>query len=275
MTLNGTKAAVLDDLRRRIAHLERPTLHECGAPAALAFGLPEIDGHLPWGGLLNGALHEITADAGDSPAALGFAAALMGLSARQGPVLWCRTGGALYAPGLRGFGLYANNLIFVNCAKERELLWVLEEALRSGVLAAALAETRGISPTAVRRLQLAAESGGGLGFLLGARAPAATPAVTRWHVAAAASRHAFGPWPGAACWRVALQRCRGGTAGNWLVEWHDDDNTDNRERSTGRAASGFRLAAALRDRPLHPAQDGAAARPPNADLARPLKRNAG
>ena len=257
-----SKTALLDDLRRRIAHLEHPSLGQEALPPSLAFGVPEIDGHLPWGGLAPAALHEVVpAEPGNVTPALGFAAALLGRAARTAPVLWCRSRRDLYAPGLKSLGLDAGNLIVVEAGKDRELLWAMEEGLRSGALAAVLGEIRDLSMTAARRLQLAAEEGGTLALL--AHGGTAQVALTRWRVAAAASRHPHGAWPGAACWQVALLRCRGGSAGQWLVEWLDERDDAWRSGRTfdGRndaPARGFRLAAPLRDGPLRAAVESPA-----------------
>src|SRR5882672_2707606 len=63
-------------LRRIVARLE--SAFPDVAPVPLPFGLPEIDRHLPGAGLTGGALHEVMAASyGDSPAAFGFAIALM------------------------------------------------------------------------------------------------------------------------------------------------------------------------------------------------------
>ena len=67
MTNKQAKAALLDDLRRRIAHLEHPALDAASGPlgtGALPLGVAEIDSHLPWGGLAPAALHEITSPKG-------------------------------------------------------------------------------------------------------------------------------------------------------------------------------------------------------------------
>jgi protein ImuA len=257
-----SKTALLDDLRRRIAHLEHPCLGRDAPPPSLAFGIPEIDGHLPWGGLAPAALHEVVPAApGNVTPALGFAAALLGRAARIAPVLWCRSRRDLYAPGLKSLGLDAGNLVVVEADKDRELLWAMEEGLRSGALAAVLGEVRDLAVTAARRLQLAAEEGGTLALLT--HGGAAPVALTRWRVTAAASRHPLGAWPGAACWQVDLLRCRGGGTGQWFVEWLDErDDAWRSGRAIGgrddASARGFRLAAPLRDGPLRAAVESPA-----------------
>jgi protein ImuA len=203
-------------------------------------GLAEIDDALPWRGLPPG-LHEIAAAAEDAAKA-GFVASLIGR--RTGPVLWCRsrhtalTAGDPYGPGIASLGVSPDRLILVEAAKPAELLWAMEEGARVRGLAAIVAD--GVTPdlTAGRRLQLAAEAGDGLVFLLPAgRQTGSSSALTRWFVSSAPSRpEADGP--GRPCWKIELWRCRGGgRPREWMVEWDD-------------AALSLSMAAPMADRPL-------------------------
>jgi len=274
MSASLAKTALLDDLRRRIERLERPLAQRNTARPVVPLGVAEIDRYLPGGGLPTAALHEIAPVrhegpkariALNTPAALGFAAGLLGRAAASGPVLWCRdmgrAGNRLHALGLENFGLNSNNLIVVNCLKSRQLLWAMEEGLRSGAVTAVLGEIADLRAVAARRLQLAAEAGGGLALLVGTGADDALPAATRWRIATAVSPDPQGPWPGPARWAVTLHRCRHAPAGTehsgprqWLLEWRDDDNEQLHEGE--RPAHGFRLAAALRDGSSRPARSG-------------------
>ncbi|MAH84938.1 MAG: hypothetical protein CBB68_11680 [Rhodospirillaceae bacterium TMED8] len=260
----GDKTANLKYLRQLIAHLEYPSVSSTSSIIPLTFGVSEIDNHLPWGGLMPAALHEIAAEtSNDRPAALGFGAALLGLASQKAPVLWCRSAENLYAPGLELFQLNKDNLIFVNTSKNQQLLWSMEEGLRSGALAAVLGEINIPTLAAARRLQLAAEDGNTLAFLIPSgnkksynstlEPSIVTAAVTCWQVASAPSYHPLGPWPGQARWRLKLKRCRGGKSGEWLMEWCDDGETN---RYTNQTACGFRLATTICDRPSRPAQAG-------------------
>ena len=256
MIQNHAKTEILDDLRQRIAHLERFGQNPKDWPAPLAFDIAVIDECLPWGGLAPAALHEIVpATPGVMTAALGFAAACLGLAARRAPILWCRSSENrcenLYAPGLEKFGLCPDNLIIVNAAGERELLWGMEEALHNGALAAVLGEVQTLTTVSSRRLQLAAERGATTAFLLRNRFDAniITSAMTRWRINAAVSNHPLGPWPGATRWDVILERCRGGVGGNWLLEWKDADIKDP---GSGIKAGSFGLATTLCDGPIYP-----------------------
>jgi protein ImuA len=121
----------------------------------------------------------------------------------------------------------------------------MEEALRSGALVGVLGEIGAAHPTALRRLQLAAESHGTMALLLrplGAVEPSA-PTMTRWRVGVMpggvpADAAALGLPREVRCrWQVELVRCKSGVAGfgmlrqeagkagmtarwpaNWLVE---------------------------------------------------------
>ncbi|MCG8510351.1 MAG: hypothetical protein MI741_14080 [Rhodospirillales bacterium] len=253
----------LDKLRARIRRLEshRPEMDgNGGGPGVLALGVPDIDEALPWGGLPRAALHEILANG--KGGASGFCAGLLGrLSGDGGAVLWCRREHGLYGPGLSIFGLSPERLILVNARNETDILWVLEEGLRSRSLAAVLGEVDAIGATAARRLQLAAESCGVTALLLrpahGRIEPG--PAVTRWRITSAPSAMTPDhPGVGLVRWRVELLKCRSGTPGaarlqnavfgdsrSWLVEWRDE-----------KTASGFAMAADLRDRSVGPAAVG-------------------
>ncbi len=223
----------LQYLRAEVARIERGGLAEGGDGGALPLGVAEIDRALGEGGLRRGALHEIS-----GAAATGFAAVIAGRAAWSGgSVLWCGAGrgrGGLYPPGLAMLGLPPASLLLVDCRNERELLAVAEEGLRNAGLAALLLETSRLpGMTASRRLQLAAEAGGVLGLLLcpgaigrhdangrhDARAPGSlppSPAVSRWRAAHAPA----GPGDGFR-WRLELLRCRGGGAGEWMVDWNE------------------------------------------------------
>ena len=245
------RTAMLADLRARIRALELGEEPGAGAAAeVIPLGTGEIDAALPWAGLPRGALHEIEA-AGATPAeetgaaATGFAAALLArLCDGRGPALWCLGRADLHGPGLPAFGLDPARLIVARARAPREVLWALEEGLRSGRLGAVLGEIGALTLAASRRLQLAARTGVTPCLLL-ARNPrrrvGTSAAVTRWRVAPAPGRPA-GPAEGlgAPVWQVELVRCRGAVAARrWRVEWNHETHR-------------LIVAASLADRPEAP-----------------------
>ena len=226
-----SNAALVAGLKARIRALEGivPAAQvgvgvEGGGLETLAFGIAGIDAALAGGGLRLGALHEVSGDPG---AATGFSAALLGRLLRRNEavaaaVLWCRTGQPLFPPGLAAFGLPPERLVVVEARRDADVLWAMEEGLRSRALAAVVGEARQVSLTASRRLELAAEKGGVTAFLLASRTdkPAPSAAVTRWRIEGAPGATAGGL--SRPCWRVTLIRCRGGGTGEWTMEWCDE-----------------------------------------------------
>jgi protein ImuA len=232
--------AQLEAIRARIAALEAGT--RTPSPA-LPFGHEAIDACLPGGGLPLGRWHELTGEGMEletAAATAGFAALMARPLAARGHVVWVMRRGDLYAPGLAFLGFPADRLIQVAARDQAEALAVLEDALATVGVAAAIGEVEPVDLVAGRRLQLACEKRGSTGLLLHRRFSAAaarrggaaggsrqassgSAAATRWKITSAPAA-ADGQWGiGAARWTVELQRCRGGRPGAWLMEeWKDD-----------------------------------------------------
>jgi protein ImuA len=267
----------LAQLRRRILAIERPRLEvrhglgeetgACRSPAprgsdqrqaAWSPGAPEMDAFIGAGGLDSAACHEIKPGSGTASshaAALAFALALarrrldgVARTSRSLPcILWCasprtmRDMGNLYPPGLARFGLKASSFLLIEARRENDVLWALEEALRSGSLALAIGVMPSIGLTPARRLSLAANEGATpLLLLTCARAPASAATSTRWRIDPAESAvHPFDSRaPGAPRLAVRLERCRSAPPSMQAaltLEWSDE-------------AYRFRLAAGLADR---------------------------
>ena len=204
-------------LRQVIAELERGH-GRSERPRRVATGFPAVDQDLPDGGLALGAVHEIS-----GPLAYGFAARI--LSHLSGPVLWFRPQRErtlLYAPALQAMGCRVEHWLIAYTPTPGELLWGLEEGLRSGAVEAVVgAPEAPLTMTASRRLQLAAERGKALGLILSGqhRSPqestgplSPSTLTSRWHI------H---PEPGpadTARWQVHLLKLRGAHTNRWTVD---------------------------------------------------------
>ena len=175
-------------------------------------------------------LEEIgAAQPADAATALGFGLArLVQASAedRRPLVLvttgeWLRERGRPFSQGLAAWGLPAQRLIWIRAEREGEALWALEEALKSGAVAGALASVEAPAFVATRRVDFAARAGGAVGLLIRAR-PAAdlSAARRRWRIAAlGAAEDRFDPLaPGAMRLRAQLVRRRDGPPGAWDLE---------------------------------------------------------
>lgn len=155
-----------------------------------------LSGHKPARHLPGLALHpQITLQTGRvheacGPARRSFALWLAGQA--QGPVLWISPAwepGQLNPDGMMPFADPAR-FIFVRPTRAEDILWCLEEALRSGAIPLVIGDLPGAPGlTPVRRMHLAAEQGGALGrpplgLLLTPGDGGAQGVETRWHMAA-------------------------------------------------------------------------------------------
>jgi len=177
-----------------------------------------------------------------------------------GPILWCLKRPDLYGPGLAAHGLDPARLVLVTARRDDEILWAVEEGLRTPGLAAVVGEIGRLPMVAGRRLQLAAERSGVTALLLrrwrsgdeaAAERTRPSAALTRWRIAALPSVDIMNePGIGRPRWRIELLRVRGGVPAAWDMEVAD---------ATGHVS----LSAALADRPAasvaqEPARIGAA-----------------
>ncbi len=242
------RAGLVEALRKTVDRLEKrgAVLEAAGTGAtdgtpAWRFGLDDVDRALPAEGLALGALHEIAGFAhGDLPAATGFALALLnrraaaGGATAQAPILWGQTAegrrefGPVYGHGLAAFGLDPGRFVFADARRETDLLWAMEESVRTGCLAAVVGEAGQAGFTPTRRLALAAEAGGTPVLLLrtGTELPA-TAARTRWRVGGAVGLPDTDEIraPGAPRWRAELVRAAGGRPGAWMMDWNDETHS--------------------------------------------------
>jgi protein ImuA len=119
------------------------------------------------------------------------------------------------------FGLSPADLVLVQAPRPADGLWAMEEALRCPAVAGALLLGNGLDLTAARRLQLAAETGGGIGLLLrpDTAEPPPSAAVTRWRVGALPGTGSAPHDLGDPRWSLELLRSRGGRPGRWEAVW--------------------------------------------------------
>jgi protein ImuA len=244
-----TTQAKLRAVRARIAAIEAGSTPAHGV---LPFGDIRIDAAFPGGGLPLGRWHEAVGQGLEietGAAAGAFVASLAAPLAGRGAVVWVMRRDDLHAPGLEALGFPAQSLIQVLVADEAQAFAALEDALASAGVAAAIGEAGAVDLVAGRRLQLACEKRGATGFVIRrrpfggeAREAAGSAAASRWSVASAPSDPGLGePGLGPPRWRVALERCRGGRTGEWLMEKADGPHA-------------LRVVAPLGDRQLAPAE---------------------
>jgi protein ImuA len=150
-------------------------------------GLPVLDVLPPGGAFARGAVHEVLSE--PSQARPSYFALLLAKSAAQsspgGAVVWSDPRGELYPPALAAAGLPLERLFLLRPKSADDEVWAITECLRSPGVAATVAALERLTDIQARRLQLAAERGGGVGLLLrttGRRCAAHYAAATRWLV---------------------------------------------------------------------------------------------
>ncbi len=163
-------------------------------------GWPGLD-RLTGGGWPRDALVELLTDGGSGLRLLLPVIARLGEEGRW--LAWLNPPHLPYAPALAAGGVTLQRSLLVQVESE-QALWAAEQMLRSGACGAALVWPDKLSAAQVRRLQLAAETGRGLGVVF--RRPGvagqSSPAVLRLQV-----------WPDAGGLRVKVLKRRGGWGG--------------------------------------------------------------
>lgn len=214
----ASQQATLAELREKVRRLQaarRPASGSC------LTGLPLLDRALG-GGLATASLHEFLAPCGQAPIrTLALRAAMQALAGsdphgwRFRPDRWLMyldTLGDFYPPAAARLGLPLERLLVIRVRRPVDALWTCEQALRCPAVGVVIATVRAIDPYASRRLQLAAEAGGGLGILL--RHEEAR------EITFAASRLRFTPQPSpAGFWRTQVEvlKLREGRPGGLFV----------------------------------------------------------
>jgi hypothetical protein len=177
-------SAALEQLRRH------PAIWRRQAPPAstLPTGFPALDEALPDAGWPMGALTEILVLREGVGELRLVMPALADLGARGRWLAWVGSPCVPYAPALAARGIVLSRILWVRSDNTAQQLWSAEQALRSGVCGAVLAWPSRVHPRRLRRLQLAAESGGAWGLLFrNEPLPGdASPASLRLRVAPAA-----------------------------------------------------------------------------------------
>jgi len=170
-----------------------------------------------------GVVHEfLSYSSPDAAATNGFITGLVGqLVAQSGTCLWISERRTIFPPALKSLGIDPDRMIFIDLKRQKDALWVMEEALKCDGLAAVIGEVSEIGFTASRRLQLAVESSRVTGFIhrFQPRTENTTACVTRWKVSPLPSFVEDMPGVGLARWKVQLLKVRNGRPGSWQMEW--------------------------------------------------------
>ncbi|WP_419699075.1 ImuA family protein [Mucilaginibacter sp. NFX135] len=223
--MNDAKKEIISQLRKDILLWEgfKPGL----AGKKDMIGLGPVEAAFPNGVFPKGVIHEFINTVPEQAAACGgFLGGLLGSLMRDGGIcVWISVSRRLFPGSLPAFGVEPDRIIFFDLSNEKEVLWVMEEALKCEGLAAVVGELNEISFTQSRRLQLAVEQSRVTGFILRGdeRKRNTTACAARWKIAPIPSETEDEmPGIGFPRWKVELLKVRNGDPGTYEVEWAGD-----------------------------------------------------
>jgi hypothetical protein len=162
----------IQELKERLRQFERSCKPAREPPFVTGNVLDQL---LPRKGWESGTLIEWLGD-NDGAATLALAIAAR-LQDRGGALVVIDSRREFYPPAAANLGILLERTVVVQPRPGRDTLWAMEQSLRSEAVSIALGWFKELPDRTARRLQLAAEAGGGIGFLL---RPSACRAEPSW-----------------------------------------------------------------------------------------------
>ncbi|MFW6172087.1 MAG: ImuA family protein [Planctomycetota bacterium] len=158
----------VEALRRRLQGFEAQGAER--GERTISSGCAALDRLLPGDGFPRGSLIECL---GDGPHAGGAGMFAMMMACRAvlagGVIVVFDDQERFYPPGAAGLGVDLERVVMVRARRDDDRIWALDQALRCLSVAAVWAPIEQLDERAFRRLQLAAEEGGGVGLLIRSR----------------------------------------------------------------------------------------------------------
>jgi protein ImuA len=188
-------------------------------------GLGPLENAFPNKVFPKSSVHELVCASSEQAAASGgLVTGILSMLLQKGGVcVWIGRERRLFAPALAAFGVAPHQVIFISLHKDKDTLWVMEEALKCPGLTAVVGELKAMDFKQSRRFQLAVENSRVTGFVLrNSGKLASTACAARWQVKSLPSTDLGGmPGLGFSRWQVDLLKVRNGHTGSWSLEWQD------------------------------------------------------
>lgn len=189
---------LIEQLKQQ-AHLWQGRVQAPPGRQGMATGYAVLDQHLGGQGWPRGVLTEILlATPGIGELRL-MVPTLRQLTGAGQAVVWINPPYTPYAPALERAGIALEHLFIVRCEEPRDQLWALEQALRNPACPLVMGWPAHLRQADVRRLQLGAEAGGGIGVLF-------RPADSRVNSSPAHLRLSLSAGPGSLQLEILKQR---------------------------------------------------------------------
>lgn len=164
-----SKRDIVRQLSEQIRQLERPKQRPDSEFHETLTGIEAFDALLPTGGFTGGSMIEWLSPQGGGGSTLAtiLAARMLGphsaLVVVDSQTVWGDH--AIYPPAFHRLGIPLEQLVIVRPQHIGETLWAFEQSLRCSGVTITMAWIDHLTDHVFRRLQLAAEAGGGVGFL--------------------------------------------------------------------------------------------------------------
>ncbi|MGZ3756155.1 MAG: ImuA family protein [Mucilaginibacter sp.] len=237
-----TKSDIISQLQKNILQWEGYRPPATGTRRTL--GLGPLETAFPNHIFPVGTVHEFVCASSEQAAASGglVTGILSMLMQKGGVCVWIGRARRLFAPALATFGVAPHQVIFISLHKDKDSLWVMEEALKCSGLTAVVCELREMDFKQSRRFQLAVENSRVTGFVLRNAKDklSSTACAARWQVKSLPSTEMNGlPGLGFLRWQVDLLKVRNGHTGSWQLEWQEghfvptEELVINEERQVG------------------------------------------
>lgn len=238
----GAKKELIERLQKDILQWEGYKPPAPGHRPSL--GLGPLENAFPNGIFPVGTVHELVcANSEQAAASGGLVTGILSMLMQKGGVcVWIGRARRLFAPALATFGVAPHQVIFISLHKDKDTLWVMEEALKCAGLTAVVCELHEMDFKQSRRFQLAVENSRVTGFVLRNTKDklSSTACAARWQVKSLPSTELDGlPGLGFLRWQVDLVKVRNGNTGSWQLEWQNghfvpvEEHVMNEERKVG------------------------------------------
>lgn len=155
---------IIKQLNEKIRGLERPQSKPDSEFYESVTGIAALDAMLPEGGLSGGTLIEWLSPQGGGGSTLGFILAAKLLKPSSVMVV-VDSQDKFYPPRVVDLGISLEQVVIIRPSHGAEALWAFEQSLRCSGVSLTMAWIDHITDQVFRRLQLATEAGGGVGFL--------------------------------------------------------------------------------------------------------------
>jgi len=215
------KAHIIKNLKEHILFLQR---FKRPADNSIKVSLGSIDNSFPDHNFPVAATHEFLVDREENfSATSGFVSHIISeLMKRNGICIWIKSSANVFPPALKLFGVDPDKIVFIHVKRQKEILWVMEEALRCDGLAAVVGEISEINFNESRRFKLAVEKSRVTGFVIRnkPRNVNITACVSRWRISSVSSESKNNlPGVGFPRWNIELLKIRNGKPGKWKMEY--------------------------------------------------------